>query len=565
MRRYGGSRGETSRDVSAREATTRQLGEPAPTDPTVSAAPQAATLVLGRYRLTRRLGAGAFGSVWSARDERLDRDVAVKLLARERVVHARFEREARAAARLQHPGIVTLYEAAVDDHGAYLVSELVRGRTLDALLKQGRLSDRDILEIGIALCDALAHAHALGVVHRDVKPSNVLVPTRATGHADRAKLTDFGVAHVAGSDSLTRTGDVIGTLAYMAPEQADGSEVGPEADLYALALVLYEALSGVNPQGQGRRGRRWVAPPLRRQRRDLSRPLATGIDRALRERPRERGTLGELRVAIVQALDGAGTEPGVVAPGWGGHDIDDTWVKDAPGPEWDQEAASEDRPAPRLGSHQLGSRLAGLSGPGWAARAANAVVAGFGGAWICAHALHWHPLAPAVIVLIVALIALPLPLLGSLSAVVALGAVSLGGAYPAVVALVGTRWWQRAIFAAAGFLLLAGLGRATHHDLYWLPARLPPGHLLSLAGAGVWAVASALAPLLRTRRFPMLDVVIAGVWAAATVAAVQALGVYRLTDTTVGAVAAGTVLALPALLAIVEETRQDAFIHGDAA
>ncbi|MBV9838243.1 MAG: protein kinase, partial [Solirubrobacterales bacterium] len=116
---------------------------------------EAAPLVLERYRLHRRLGAGAFGTVWLARDERLEREVAVKLVPRERVNEGRFEREARAAARLAHPGIVTLYEAAVDDEGAYLVSELVRGKTLAELLTAGRLSDRDIVSVGIALCDAL--------------------------------------------------------------------------------------------------------------------------------------------------------------------------------------------------------------------------------------------------------------------------------------------------------------------------------------------------------------------------------------------------------------------------
>ena len=161
-------------------------------------------LVLDRYRLHRRLGAGAFGTVWLARDERLEREVAVKILPRERVMGGRFEREARAAARLSHPGIVTLYEAAVDDDGAYLVSELVRGATLDQLLDEGRLSDRDIVAIGVALCDALAHAHAQGVVHRDVKPSNVLVPEQPSTPAQLAKLTDFGVARVVGGDSLKR-------------------------------------------------------------------------------------------------------------------------------------------------------------------------------------------------------------------------------------------------------------------------------------------------------------------------------------------------------------------------
>jgi hypothetical protein len=309
-----------------------------------------------------------------------------------------------------------------------------------------------------------------------------------------------------------------------------------------------------------------VIPPLRRQRRDLSRGLAAGIDRALLERPRDRGTLAELRAAIVQALDRVGTEPGVVAPGWGGHDPDDTWVKDAPGPRWRDDALpSETAPAPRLGAGPVSSRLAGLSGPDWLPRAGNAVVAGFGGAWICAHALHWHPVAPAVIVLIVTVAALVLPLLGSLCAVVALGAVSLAGAYPALVAVVATRWWQRAIFSGVGFLLLAGVGRATHHDLYWLPARIPPRHALSLAGAGVWAVASAVAPLLRTRRFPMFDLVLAGVWAAATVGAMQALGVNGLDGATLGGVGAWVILGLPALLAIAEEIREVAGIHGDAA
>jgi serine/threonine protein kinase len=218
----GGSR--TPGEEPTRALETRRI--------TVAAASES-TMVMDRYRLTKRLGSGAFGTVWSARDERLDRDVAVKILPRERVIHARFEREARAAARLQHPAIVTLYEAAVDDEGAYLVSELVRGRTLDALLEQGKLSDREILEVGVALCDALAHAHGQGVIHRDVKPSNVLIPNRGGGgraggtpYGDRAKLTDFGVAHVIGGATLTHTGDVVGTLAYMAPEQAEGREAG---------------------------------------------------------------------------------------------------------------------------------------------------------------------------------------------------------------------------------------------------------------------------------------------------------------------------------------------------
>ena len=264
--------------------------------------------VLGRYRLHRRLGSGAFGTVWLARDERLDRDVAVKIVPRERISEGRFEREARAAAQLSHPGIVTLYEAAIDDEGAYLVSELVRGDTLAAALEDGRLSDRDIVQIGIALCDALAHAHAHGVVHRDIKPSNVLLPDSPTSDAGLVKLTDFGVARLIGGDRLTLTGDVVGTAAYMAPEQAEGRVAGVEADLYTLALVLYEALTGVNPvltatvSAHARRLAVYL-PPLRRQRRDLPRELGQGVDLALRPRARERGTHCGARTRAVDVAD----------------------------------------------------------------------------------------------------------------------------------------------------------------------------------------------------------------------------------------------------------------------
>ncbi len=277
--------------------------------------------MLDRYRLRRRLGTGGFATVWLARDERLDRDVAIKILPRERVVGGRFEREARAAARLAHPGIVTLYEAAVDDEGAYLVSELVHGATLDRMLTDGLLSDRDVVQVGIALCDALSHAHAHGVIHRDVKPSNVLIPEVPTSPAGLARLTDFGVARVAGGDSLTMTGDVIGTAAYMAPEQAQGLPAGASADLFSLALVVYEALTGVNPvrmgaAGQSARRLGMHLPPLRRQRRDLPRELGQAIDLALRPRPGERGRIEELRVALATVAGRVRDDPGVVAEPW---------------------------------------------------------------------------------------------------------------------------------------------------------------------------------------------------------------------------------------------------------
>ena len=131
-------------------------------------------------------------------------------MPRERGSGERVEREARAAARLNHPGIVAVYELASDDHEVYLVSELVHGRTLAELLQAGAVSDRDVARIGVVLCDALEHAHARGVVHRDVKPQNVMVVAEPAAGAGFAKLADFGVAHVASGDPLTHTGDVIG-------------------------------------------------------------------------------------------------------------------------------------------------------------------------------------------------------------------------------------------------------------------------------------------------------------------------------------------------------------------
>ena len=286
--------------------------------------PNAEGMVLGRYRLVRRLGTGGFGTVWLAHDERLERAVAVKRIPVESAgAGVRAEREALAAARLSHAGIVTLYEAGRDDDAVYLVSELVRGQTLGQLLQEGELSDRDAVEAGIALCEALSHAHARGVIHRDVKPANIIVPDGHSPDVPRAvrgaKLTDFGIARVLGDDALTATGDVVGTLAYMAPEQADGRPVTEAADLYAAALVVYEALAGVNPvrqPGAAATARRvgMRLPPLARLRRDLPGRLCRALDRAVLPDPEDRGTLGELRDELVRALPELEDVPGTIAP-----------------------------------------------------------------------------------------------------------------------------------------------------------------------------------------------------------------------------------------------------------
>jgi hypothetical protein len=312
-----------------------QLHTPAPPDPTVRAPTRrilarvpaardasAGELLLERYRLLERLGAGGFGVVWRAHDELLQREVALKRIAlglggdSERAM-----REALAAARLCHPAIVALYEACARDGDVYLISELVEGDTLGRLLADGLLNDEQVLEIGIALAGALTHAHARGVVHRDIKPQNVLVPKPSHQPCQAAKLTDFGGASLAGEDVLTRTGDILGTLAYMAPEQSEGRPVAEEADLYSLALVLYEALCGVNPvrgptpAATARRIGRHVEP-LRRRRGDLAPALSDALDRALLPSPRARGTLEELRVALEDAkADSAEspTRPGRIA------------------------------------------------------------------------------------------------------------------------------------------------------------------------------------------------------------------------------------------------------------
>ncbi len=277
-------------------------------------------VVLDRYRLLERLGGGGMGVVWRAQDLKLGREVAIKRIACGDADSARrADRESVAAARLQHPAIVALYESVAEDEQVWLVSELVYGQTLAEALADGALSDRDVLEIGVAVCDALSHAHRHGVIHRDVKPPNILVPDPdRSGGGVAAKLTDFGIAQLHDEDAMTRTGDVVGTLAYMAPEQAEGRGAEPASDLYALALCLYEALSGVNPvrgRGVGATARRvgQRLPELGRLRRDLPLALCDAIDDAVWPEASERGTVKQLRAALVRGLGEVSDEPGTIA------------------------------------------------------------------------------------------------------------------------------------------------------------------------------------------------------------------------------------------------------------
>ncbi|MGW4373920.1 serine/threonine-protein kinase [Streptomyces albidoflavus] len=209
-----------------------------------------------RYRLGRKLGEGGMGQVWEARDETLGRPVAVKMISllsgggsRGDDARARFRREARITARLQHPNIVTLHdvgEAGADDSRVpFLVMELIRGESLDVVLRQGSAGLADAARWGAQICDALAEAHEAGIMHRDIKPSNILVTPSGT-----VKVLDFGVARAADphatSDRLTQTGFIVGTPRYMAPEQARG-HAEPRSDLYTLGCLLFELITGRPP------------------------------------------------------------------------------------------------------------------------------------------------------------------------------------------------------------------------------------------------------------------------------------------------------------------------------
>ncbi|WP_445515148.1 serine/threonine-protein kinase [Streptomyces sp. NEAU-174] len=272
--------------------------------------PSSGRLIGGRYQLVSRLGHGGMGTVWRAHDQIVDRDVAVKeprvpdhLPERERqTVYQRMEREARAAARIDHPSVVTVHDVVVENGRPWIVMELVRGQSLGDRLMEGTLDPREAARIGLAVLGALAAAHEAGVLHRDVKPDNVLL-----GRSDRVVLTDFGIAQIEGEQRLTETGGFVGSPEFIAPERVLGQRPGPESDLWSLGVVLYAAVEGMSPF------RRSHAPatlqavlgsepqvPAR-----ATGPLATLIMQLLRKDPAMRPAAPEVR----QALEAAAREP----------------------------------------------------------------------------------------------------------------------------------------------------------------------------------------------------------------------------------------------------------------
>jgi eukaryotic-like serine/threonine-protein kinase len=273
----------------------------------VAVAPSTRDVVFGRYRPVRPLGSGGSGSVWLALDERSGLDVALKIIPREGKAAARAEREALAARRLRHARCVRSYDVGHDSSHVYIAYEYVPGRTVREALRSGSISDEEAVEIAAQVLEALAHAHRAGIVHRDVKPSNILLED---GEVIAARLLDFGLAQFDGADTLTAVGDVPGTLAYIAPERLAGEDATPESDVWAVGVLLWEALSGRHPF--------WGMPlqevavaieagarPLGTERRDLPRRLLATVDGALAHdpgsRPRASALAADLRNAIRKA------------------------------------------------------------------------------------------------------------------------------------------------------------------------------------------------------------------------------------------------------------------------
>jgi hypothetical protein len=250
----------------------------------------ASELVLGRYRPLRPLGSGGSGSVWLARDEENGLDVALKIVAREGKAGTRAEREAEAAARLRHRRCQRAYRFAGDSRNVYIVYEYVPGRTLRDCIRAGELGDAAAVEAAAQILEGLAHAHENGIVHRDIKPTNVLV---ADGPELDVRILDFGLAQFAEAETLTAAGDVPGTLAYIAPERLAGEEASYAADVWAVGVLLWEALVGYHPF--------WASSPIETARRidagapsvasvrpDLPRAVADAVDKALALDPARR-------------------------------------------------------------------------------------------------------------------------------------------------------------------------------------------------------------------------------------------------------------------------------------
>jgi serine/threonine-protein kinase len=270
-------------------------------------------LIEGRYRLGAVIGRGAMGEVCSAWDERLGRDVAIKRLradlADDTGVRARFEDEARSAARLSHHAIVTVFDSGEHDGVPYLVMERLPGRTLVDEMAGGPLPEARVESIAVDIAGALEAAHALGVIHRDVKPGNILL----TGSGG-VKLADFGIAKPADAMDHTQIGTIVGSPSYLAPERLAGAPASARSDLYALGVVLYEALTGTRPFQEDTpvalaHAIHTTAPePVGRRRPGTEGALASVIDRCMAKDPDERPVSAAEVVGSLRGSDPLATQ-----------------------------------------------------------------------------------------------------------------------------------------------------------------------------------------------------------------------------------------------------------------
>ncbi len=507
--------------------------------------------ILGRFRIEERIGSGGFGTVYRAWDERLQRAVAVKIIDREHGT-PRVTREAQAVARLGHRNIATLYELASDGERAFLVSELIEGETLRVMGRRGELTDRLVARVGADSAAALTHAHRAGVVHRDVKPENILVREgalqRDPSSSVEAKLVDFGIARIAGERTLTATGAVVGTLAYMAPEQADGLRPGPSADVYSLALTLYECLTGEHPlirEGPAATARAIGEPisPLSAIRPELPEALTESIDAALDPDPEVRPLASELEAVLaahVNELDGE-LLPAIEGP--------------------DGEPALERRRLPRVARFLPAVGVAALGLVALIATGAPAPIALAAlvpGVLALGRARPAYALQLALVLLwvtigagepgVAALIAaLGAPLLAPQidpeaialpGAAPILGLAGFGPVYPALAGL--TRGAaSRALLGGIGYLWIAAWEELAHRTLLLGPVADPPAGWKGsastaitdvvaplidgqvLAAAAIFAAAALVLPVLVRGRTPLIDALGALIWAAGLITALR--------------------------------------------
>ncbi|HYP56249.1 MAG TPA: protein kinase [Solirubrobacterales bacterium] len=268
------------------------------------------TLLSSRYRLEAKLGSGGMSTVYLARDETLDRPVAVKVMHREMSEQEdqlqRFRQEARAVAKLSHPNVVSVIDAGEDGGHPYIVFEYVKGETLKQRVKrEGALDTQDAIAYAIEVARGLGVAHGRNMVHRDIKPQNVLIDEEG-----RAKLTDFGISRQLEQDGVTATGRVLGTTDYVAPEQAMGKPVDPRSDVYSLGVVLYEMLVGQVPfsadsqVGVAMKHVNEELPDVQRRRPEVSAAVALVVERATAKDPAERyQTVAEMVDDLETALE----------------------------------------------------------------------------------------------------------------------------------------------------------------------------------------------------------------------------------------------------------------------